>query len=199
MVKRGCYPWAMRIFFGIILLVLVVYMAGFLFFLANLPTVPEHPKADGIVTLTGGDARLDTAVALLERDAGRRLLISGVDPDTDKETLGRMSNGGPRFKCCADLGYAAEDTRGNADEAAEWVREHDFRSLIVVTARYHMPRALQEFSHVMPDITLIAYPVDNGSVDVSAWWRHKDTAILLQREYMKYLASVAAHSVGRLV
>jgi uncharacterized SAM-binding protein YcdF (DUF218 family) len=187
----------MRVFFGIIFLVLAVYMAGFLVFLARLPTAPADPHADAIVALTGGDARLDTAVALLEKGAGKRLLISGVDPDTEKETLRRISDGGPRFDCCADLGYAAEDTRGNADEAAEWSREHNFKSLIVVTARYHMPRALQEFSHVMPDITLIAYPVETGSVDLTAWWRHRDTAVLLQREYIKYLASLAVHSLGR--
>lgn len=189
----------MRVFFGIILLILGLYVAGFLFFLAGLPSAPEHPVADGIVALTGGDARLDTAVALLEKSAGKRLLISGVGPEADKDTLGRMSQGGPRFQCCADLGYAAEDTRGNAAEAAEWAHEHEFHSVIVVTARYHMPRALQEFSYVMPDITLIAYPVETSSVDVAAWWRHKDTAILLQREYMKYLASVIAHAVNRLV
>lgn len=186
----------MRIFFGIIFLVLVVYMAGFLMFLARLPVAPAGPHADGIVALTGGDARLDAAVALLEHGAGQRLLISGVDPDTDKDTLARMSDGGPRFKCCADLGYAAEDTRGNADEAAEWAREHGFKSLIVVTARYHMPRALQEFANVMPRVKLVAYPVETGSVDVTAWWRHKETAILLQREYMKYLASRIVHAVN---
>jgi uncharacterized SAM-binding protein YcdF (DUF218 family) len=189
----------MRVFFGIILLILAVYMAGFLLFLARLPTVPVAPRADGIVALTGGDARLDAAVALLEKGAGRRLLISGVDPETDKETLGHMSDGGPRFRCCADIGYAAEDTRGNADETAEWAREHNFRTLIVVTARYHMPRALEEFSHVMPGMRFVAYPVETGSVDVGAWWQHKDTAILLQREYMKYLASWIAHGVGRLL
>jgi uncharacterized SAM-binding protein YcdF (DUF218 family) len=188
----------MRVFFGIILAILVLYMAGFLLFLARLPTAPPAPHADGIVALTGGDARLDTAVALLERGAGQRLLISGVDPETEKETLGHMSDGGPRFACCADIGYAAEDTRGNADEAAEWAREHKFRSLLVVTARYHMPRALQEFSRAMPAIRLIPYPVETGSVDVGAWWRHKDTAVLLQREYMKYLASWIAHGVTRL-
>ncbi len=189
----------MRIFFGIILLVLAIYMAGFLLFLAGLPTAPANPRADGIVALTGGDARLDAAVALLEKGAGQRLLISGVDPDTEKETLRHMSNGGPRFACCADLGYAAEDTRGNADEAAEWAREHGFHSLIVVTARYHIPRAMLEFSAVMPQVRLIAYPVENGSVDVNAWWRHRDTAVLLQREYIKYLASRVAHTISRLV
>jgi uncharacterized SAM-binding protein YcdF (DUF218 family) len=185
----------MRVFFGVILLALLAYAAGFLVFLTRMPAAPAHPHADGIVALTGGDARLDTAVALLEHGAGKRLLISGVAPDTEKETLGHMSDGGPRFACCADLGYAAEDTRGNADEAAEWSREHGFHSLIVVTARYHMPRALREFSDAMPGVTLIAYPVETGSVAVESWWRHRGTALLLQREYIKYLASLAAHSL----
>ena len=110
----------MRVFFGVILLALLAYAAGFLVFLTRLPAAPAHPHADGIVALTGGDARLDTAVVLMEHGAGKRLLISGVAPDPEKETLGHMSDGGPRFACCADLGYAAEDTRGNADEAAEW-------------------------------------------------------------------------------
>jgi len=186
----------MRIFFGIILLVLLAYVAGFLLFLARLPTAPANPHADAIVALTGGNARLDAAVTLLEHDAGQRLLISGVDMETNKETLGHLLDGGPRFACCADIGYAAEDTRGNAEEAAEWSREHGFKSLIVVTARYHIPRAMLEFAAVMPGTTLIAYPVQTGGIDVNNWWRHRDTAVLLQREYMKYLAILAVNFVN---
>ena len=182
----------MRIFFGVILAALIVYMAGFLIFLSRLPSPPQSARADGIVALTGGGARLDTAVALLERGAAKRLLISGVDMETEKETLGRMADGGPRFDCCADIGYSAEDTHGNAEETAEWVAKHEFRSLIVVTARYHMPRALREFRATMPEVTLTAWPVE--SVDVGNWWRRRDTAVLLQREYIKYLGSVAVTS-----
>jgi uncharacterized SAM-binding protein YcdF (DUF218 family) len=181
----------MRIFFGVILGVALAYLVGFLIFLGALPSQPVRPHADAIVALTGGNARLDTAVALLENKAGRRLLISGVDLETEKETLGRMAEGGPRFNCCADVGYTAEDTHGNAEEAAEWAREHKYKSLIIVTARYHMPRALREFADVMPDVALTPYPVENGSVDTDNWWRHPDTAILLQREYVKYLGSLA--------
>jgi uncharacterized SAM-binding protein YcdF (DUF218 family) len=184
----------MRIFFGVILAALLVYLAGFLLFVARLPAAPATARADGIVALTGGNARLDTAVALLERGAGKRLLISGVGMDTEKETLGRMAEGGPRFDCCADVGYSAEDTHGNAEEAAVWLREHKYRSLIIVTARYHMPRALREFRAAMPEVALTAYPVENGSVDLRNWWRHGDTALLLQREYIKYLGSLAVTS-----
>ena len=185
----------MRIFFGVIITVLLVYLAGFLLFLARLPETPDTVRADGIVALTGGHARLDTAVALLEHGAGKRLLVSGVDMETQKETLGRMAEGGPRFDCCADIGYSAEDTHGNAEEAAEWARENSFKSLIIVTARYHMPRAMREFSAAMPDVVMTAYPVENGSVDVKTWWQHRDTAVLLQREYIKYLGSLAMTSL----
>ena len=50
--------------------------------------------------------------------------------------------------------------------------------------------AQQEFSAVMPDISLIAYPVDQSGIDLSSWWKHPRTAQLLHREYFKYLASL---------
>ena len=107
-----------------------------------------------------------------------------------------MAHGGPRFSCCADIGYAAEDTHGNAVETADWARSHHFRSLIIVTARYHMPRSLQEFGNVMPGVRLVPYPVEQGSIDLSGWWRHPRTTLLLQREYAKYLASLVTTSIS---
>ena len=58
----------MRFFLGVIFLLLLAYGLSFVLFVSNLPSAPEAlPKADGIVALTGGGERLDTAVALLER------------------------------------------------------------------------------------------------------------------------------------
>ncbi len=181
----------MRVFLAVILLVVLGYGLGFVLWVSNLPAPPAMPPvADGIVALTGGDERLDTAVALLEKGVGKRLLITGVAPTTSKDDLAKLSDGGPRFRCCADLGYAAEDTHGNAAEAAQWVRDNHFDSIALVTSRYHMPRALREFSVVLPDVSLIAYPVDQSGVDIGSWWRHPRTAQLLHREYFKYLASL---------
>lgn len=188
----------MRVFLGVIVLALLAYGLSFVLFVSNLPLPPgQPPKADGIVALTGGDERLDTAVALLERGVGKRLLISGVAQETTKETVGKMAEGGPRFACCADIGYAAEDTHGNAEEASEWAHAHHFASLVIVTSRYHMPRTMREFSAVMPDITLIAYPVNQSRIDLSGWWRHPKTVGLLHREYVKYLASLVITRLSR--
>lgn len=174
------------------------YGLCFVLFISNLPVAPAmQPRADGIVALTGGGERVDTAVGLFENGVGKRLLISGVAQETSKETLGKMSGGGPRFACCADIGYAAEDTHGNAAETANWARANHFDSLVVVTSRYHMPRAMQEFSAVLPDVSLIAYPVDQSSIDLGGWWRHPRTIQLLHREYMKYLASLVTTRLAR--
>ena len=186
-----------RGFFLALILVALGYALSFGLFVALLPRTPETlSRADGIVALTGGGARLDAAEALFEHGTGKRLLISGVDQDTTKATLKEMVHGGPRFDCCADIGYAAEDTHGNAQEAAGWARDHNFKSLVIVTARYHMPRALGEFSGVMPDVVLTPYPVEQGSIDLSGWWRHPQTTLLLHREYMKYLASLVMRNVS---
>ena len=42
----------------------------------------------------------------------------------------------------------------------------------------------------MPEITLIAYPVDQSRIDLADWWQHPRTMGLLHREYVKYLTSL---------
>ena len=188
----------MRGFLAAVILIVLAYGLGFVAFISRLPKSPAGLEgADGIVVLTGGETRLDRADALLESGVGKRLLVSGVDQATTKETLKHLIHGGPRFDCCADLGYAAEDTRGNAQEAADWARTHHFHRLILVTARYHMPRALQEFSAAMPSVQLLPYPVEQERINLAGWWQHPRTIFLLHREYVKYLASYVATSMAR--
>ena len=179
--------------------VLLLYTLGFLLFAATLPETPAKlPHADAIVALTGGGARLDAAEMLLENGAARRLLISGVNPGTTKAELKLLAHGGRHFDCCADLGFQAADTRGNAEEAAQWVHRHRYRSIIVVTANYHMRRSLTEFSAEMPNVRLVAYPVTPQGIALDGWWHDPRALHLLHSEYAKYLASFAitrlAHS-----
>ena len=170
------------------------YGAGFLVFVASLPKKPPGPlTGDAIVALTGGEARLDAAVALFEGGAGQRLLISGVNNSTTKAELKILNHGGARFDCCADLGREALDTHGNAIEAAHWAIAHHYKSLILVTAAYHMPRSLAEFSGAMPDMKVMPYPIEPADVDLAAWWR-PGTIRLLHGEYARYLASLVTTS-----
>jgi uncharacterized SAM-binding protein YcdF (DUF218 family) len=82
------------------------------------------------------------------------------------------------------LGHHAQTTVGNADETAAWVGRHHLRSLIVVTAGYHMPRALLELSRTMPDVRLYPMRVQPASIYDGSRphvWR------LLLAEYAKWL------------
>ena len=88
----------MRVFLSVIVAALLAYGIGFVLFVSNLPPeLATHPKADGIVVLTGGDERLETAVAMLERGTAKRLLVSGTAVSVTKETVGKISGGGKRF------------------------------------------------------------------------------------------------------
>ena len=171
--------------------VAVIYILGFAGFVAALPTHPsklDHP--DGIVALTGGNTRLSTAVALFERGIGKRLLITGVHATTTKDELKAIAHGGARFDCCVDLGFSAANTFGNAAETAAWTKAHGYRSLVVVTASYHMPRSLAEFAAEMPGVKFEPWPVEPDGIDLNAWWRDPHTLKLLQSEYVKYLATL---------
>jgi uncharacterized SAM-binding protein YcdF (DUF218 family) len=186
-----------RIFWVAAMVLVAAYFAGFAAFVTDLPaSAPNAARADAIVTLTGGEDRLDKAVALFERGVGQRLLITGVHPFMTKDRLRRLVHGGHRFDCCADLGFSATNTHGNAVETAAWVRAHGYRSLVIVTANYHMPRSLAEFSAAMPGIRLVPYPVPEILSDRN-WWLDPGSMRILQFEYAKYLGAVTLTSVVR--
>ncbi|MGA9793974.1 MAG: YdcF family protein [Rhizomicrobium sp.] len=174
----------------IVLGVVGAYVLGFVIFVATLPApVPAPKHVDAIVALTGEEKRVDAAVSLLEDGVGKRLLITGVHKEITKDELKRVAHGGRRFDCCADMGYQAEDTQGNADEAAGWARAHGYKSLVVVTTNYHMPRSLTEFSSEMPGVKLEPYPVESGEIDYRHWWESPRALRVLNIEYAKYLVS----------
>jgi uncharacterized SAM-binding protein YcdF (DUF218 family) len=179
--------------------VLLIWVVGLVAFAQRVErsTPPvEPPVADAVVALTGAsDLRLEAAARLLERGKGKRLLISGVNREASRDDILEVSRAvKPIYDCCVDLGYAAADTVGNAEEIAEWARGKSFTRLIVVTSDYHMPRSILEIRAAMPEATLIEYPVVTGLVDVDRWWRNEGDARRLIVEYSKYLAILARES-----
>lgn len=160
---------------------------------------PSPGGADAIVALTGGAERIDEAIDLLAAGRARRLLISGVNAATSPEELRRRLPGRDNlFACCIDLDYRAQNTIGNVLEARRWVDRHHFRSLIVVTSSYHMPRTLLEAGRTLPGVTLVPHVVVAGGADLERWWRDPALAKLLLTEYLKYLAARARPKVESL-
>jgi uncharacterized SAM-binding protein YcdF (DUF218 family) len=172
---------------GALLAILLGWMAGLGWFVkAAARPEPDPPHADGIVALTGGADRVETALRLLAAGHADWLLVSGAGPGTDLAPLARRSlvDAAP-LVARVELGRHATSTRGNATETATWVRAKGIHSLIVVTAWYHMPRAMTELRRTMPSVTLYPAPVEPEGSLIPGF----GLARLLAEEYTKYLAS----------
>jgi uncharacterized SAM-binding protein YcdF (DUF218 family) len=170
-----------------------VALAGFLAFsnLVNSSAGGNIRSGDAIVVLTGGDARIPEAVKLLTQGKGHRLLISGVNPVTTRSELADLAPNSKRwFRCCIDVGQEARDTIGNAAETKEWAKKRGFKSLVVVTAAYHMPRSLAELRRALPDVAFIPYPVRPRNLHLDEWWSHQGSLQLLAMEYMKFVPAL---------
>jgi len=187
----ACGAVARRTTFTVAAVVLVLALAwggGFIWFVGRvMRPAPEPPHADGIVVLTGGADRIGTALRLLRDGRARVLLVSGVSPAAGFGRIARFAGVDPGpLAARVTLGRSATSTLGNAEETAAWVRANNLHSLLVVTAGYHMPRALTEIGRAVPEVTL--YPVTVMSPAMRGG-RSLGTLRLLAHEYTKWLGA----------
>lgn len=191
--------WRYAIYLGVA--IVLPLHAGLMLFAGAISRPPPAvaPVTEGIVVLTGGEKRIQVAVGLLDNKRGERLLISGANPAISRfEIRRRLSEQySALFQCCIDIGYASHNTSSNAEEARAWASHWKFRRLLIVTSGYHMPRALAELGRVLPETTLVAYPVSSPNLHLETWWLHPRTGWLIVREYLKFLRAYVRLVAGR--
>lgn len=182
-----------------VLFVLAAWLGGLYAFTRPLDTPPSPPliEADAVVVLTGGSNRLQKGFELLDRGFGRQLFVSGVYQGVEvRELLDLMreeavitanDDDKERIAQKVVLGFDANNTIGNAEETATWMRRQNYKTFYLVTANYHMRRALLEFALKAPDLRPLPYPVSPDGLDMANWWRNKTHRVLIIREYMKFL------------
>ena len=170
----------------------LLWLAGLLWFATPPAADTRASPTDAIVVLTGGSLRLRSGIDLLREGKGRKLFVSGVNQQVDLEDLLGISGSMPDWAlCCVTLGHEADNTLGNAQETARWIRSQGFHSLRLVTAWYHMPRSLLEFDRALPEIDIVAHPVFPDQVKQEHWWAQRGTALLLVSEYVKYIGALS--------
>lgn len=152
----------------------------------------DTAKLDAIVVLTGGSNRLQTGFDLLEQERGEKLFISGVYQGVDVRALMDQWKKGANndLDCCVVLGFDADNTIGNAQETANWMEKEGYTSLYLVTAHYHMKRALLEFDRLGLGWEVRPWPVMPDAMDMNNWWRDSRYRSLIIREYNKYLIAL---------
>jgi uncharacterized SAM-binding protein YcdF (DUF218 family) len=172
----------------------ILWLAGLVWFAQGIPVTVDDStsETDAVVVLTGGSLRVQSGLALLADGRAKKLFVSGVYHGTDVAALLRVSRQSPeKVACCIVLGHEADNTRGNAQETAVWMNEEGYHSLRLVTASYHMPRSLLEFTRAMPTMTIIPHPVFPENFKQRRWWAWRGTLGLVIGEYGKYLVALA--------
>lgn len=212
------FPTRLRRWFIALLALALVWLGGAFVYFDRVETLPQpsEQRTDAIVVLTGGAARLATALRLLNENKADRLLVSGVSPSASRASLlqavlpampdAAQASGNWQgidlqllFDCCVDLGFEAADTEGNAVETAAWVAQHDVKSIRLVTSNYHMPRSLAEFRRRLPGTTILPHAVRSDTIRVEDWWRRQTAAVFLLGEYTKYVAALLRAHLDALI
>jgi uncharacterized SAM-binding protein YcdF (DUF218 family) len=180
--------WLARWLWRLLVLAGGLWLAGFVLFTLWVATArpPDPaPKVDGIVALTGGDDRVAAGLQLLANKAAPLMMISGAGKGTYLgDFTADNAAAATKYAGAITLGHQAATTRGNALELAGWARAHHMRSLLIVTADYHMPRALLLIAPKLPGVALVGYPVRPPAMTHVF---SPATIRLLAVEYSKYL------------
>lgn len=126
-------------------------------------TAPAH--ADAVVVLSGEHSRLPPALALIRRGVAPVLALSSVQ-QTPKWRAARALCAAGRYVHARVLCFEAVpySTRGEARTVARIARERGWRSIVVVTSRFHVTRAHMLFRRCWHGgLTFVAAP--------TPWWR----------------------------
>lgn len=133
-----------------------LWAIGFVAFALTLPGPAGPERTDAIVVPTGGKGRIDRGLEVLRAGEARQLLVTGVDRNVKPaEFAAEYAVEDRLMKCCITLGQAAEDTKGNAVETADWMAQREYKSLRLVTTNWHMRRASLELAASLPEDTRI--------------------------------------------
>jgi uncharacterized SAM-binding protein YcdF (DUF218 family) len=166
---------------------IIVWALGFVWFAVWLPQPSDDVSTDAVIVPTGAAGRIERGIEILDRENARMMLVTGVDREVKpREFAAEFDVPGRQMACCVTLGFAAVDTRSNAAETAQWVRENRVRSLRLVTTDWHMRRAAGELLRALPDDIVV----------VEDAVRSQPSLRILFLEYHKLLASAAARAVN---
>ncbi len=159
----------------LVIVAAVAYGFGiWLFLLHDQDRLPTH--ADAVVVLAGSHARLPVALKLADAGLAKTLVVSEDDASNDPDRYTLCHGRKPKQYTLVCRVAAPSSTRGEARMIADLVRQNSWKTVVVVTSRYHLYRA----RILIRRCTKVDLSV--RGTDADSWWR-KAAAIPL--EYVK--------------
>ncbi len=153
---------------------IIIWAAGLaLFILIILIIRPQdaNKTTDAIIVLTGGGERIEQGLTLFASGKASHLFVSGVHPGvTVKDIENKWRSDVSLPPCCISIGDEARSTQQNAEETKIWLARHNYSSIRLVTANFHMNRSLIEFKNAMPEIEIIPHPIVQPDATPGKLW-----------------------------
>ncbi len=184
-------------FFRTIALLIIGFVAwfgGFVWFIEDMPqgSPLPHKNTHAIVVLTGGNNRISEGLDLLAKKKSPKLIISGVQQGAPLGSVIKASGyRGPVNYQRVALDYKSTTTVENAQNIAKWCQRKKINSIRLVTANYHMRRALIEFNHYLKGVKIIPHAVNPLDSARHSWCKDYKVFCLYMNEYHKYLGALA--------
>ena len=138
------------------------------------PTNPQ-PTGDVVVSLGGGQHRIETALSLLESGQVKALYTDAIDPKQLQEIV--TKNGLSSSKI-----YWGGKPKNTFDEALAFHRTMNsanfpYHRVVIVSDRYHLRRSQWVFRQVLgSDIAITTYATPaNEAMSDPRWWQHQES------------------------
>lgn len=112
----------------------------------------KETSADCAIVLTGGPSRVREGLDLLAEHRVKKLIVSGVYPETRlRDLLPSWTFYGSLKEEDIVLEKRSETTWGNAQQSLPIVEALRCRDVLLITSRLHMSRAYRTFRAVFPE------------------------------------------------
>ncbi|WP_342424814.1 YdcF family protein [Paenibacillus sp. FSL E2-0178] len=173
------------------MLVLLFLIAGSFL---SLSTSPK--QADIIIVLSGGEGRIEHAADLYKSGYGSYILLSN-----SKELTGPS---GDMHQTALALGIpeeailtedAAQSTYQNAQFTLPIMKQHGFKSAIVVSSDFHMRRVKFIFDHVYKKSGIeLTYIGSDSGYNAKTWWSDRNSRETTFNEYTKMIGNAFGYN-----
>jgi uncharacterized SAM-binding protein YcdF (DUF218 family) len=166
---------------------------------------PQDPlvKSDAVVAISGGEtvSRAREAIRLYREGWAPKIVFSGAafDPRGPSNALAMkrlaVGNGVPADDILIE--ETSTNTAENARDVTEIARQHDFRSLILVTSPYHQRRASITFRRALgPEVKIINHSTTDQNWRRARWWNNDYSYQLTLDELKKTIYVVWSDRTG---
>jgi uncharacterized SAM-binding protein YcdF (DUF218 family) len=184
----------LRYFLIPIVLVALVFLAQVIFFIYALSDSCQYTNADAVVVFGGNAGRIEKGYDLISNGYSKHLIISPAKPY-------ELVNYDKRYDWKQDSKHIYETKARTTFENAVYIKlliaEHHFKSVLLVTSTWHMPRSyfLLKTQLLFSGIKIYRVGSVCSSTGRLSWWESAKIRKLVYREFAKLWGSVGEYFI----